>query len=500
MTPLPASFIKVDDANELSNWVNLAMSRHSSPISKSRFQIVLTCIKDRASSLEGGQMIAWDDLISDLQVFKPNIKPKSVATNALSTLTELADLGVITRGEYKELGRRNNNKYPLIYTINKYSIDATVFAAKNTGANENLDRTAPLQAGLDLTLSLKENLKKSSVTNYTTESDLSVPANMRLSTLLVAHGSRTTKTDTRLEVITSGTLMADDVSIRSYTSGRTDSQGKELGRMYSHDAIILYLMQSRDSQLVAKKLAAGETDIPNRFTVDAQDIARELQHDKKKPNLFGNTIVSVSNAIFRISQMNYEIEMDSGSELAKSLTSRSGAPSNTIHLKHFTLETSGEIDGNQGGHKIRRFFTYSYPEHVFNSMLSSNGMWVFHKNLINRRQSGYESTLYFWLRSVCSQGQTTSLTLSELYILINFDDWIGWNKFANYFLKQVLNEDVFPDGSIDVGQSGTFDFFGYDLTFERPDSGLRTIRITAKGARITEQVKLTKQIYGETTL
>jgi len=495
MTPLPASFIKVDDITELNNWVNLAMNRQNSLISKNRFQIILTCIKDRASKLEDGEMIIWDDLISDLQVFKPNSKPKSIATNALSTLTELAELGVLTKTEFTDLGRRTNNNYPLIYIINNFSVDSRMLVASED--NNALDRTAPLQAGLDLTIGLKEELRKSSLTNYTTESDLTVPANMRLSTLLVAHGSRTTKTDTRLEVITQGSIMEDQVSIRSYTSGRTDADGKELGRMYSHDAIILYLMQSRDSQLVARKLAAGERNIPNRFTVDAQDIARELQHDKEKPTVYGNTLVSVSNAILRISQMNYEINMDAKSALAKSLTSHTGAPSNTLHLRHFTLETSGEIDGNQAGSKIRRFFTYSYPDHVFQSMLNSSGMWIFHKDLINRRQSGYESTLYFWLRYVCSQGQTTSLTLSELYILINFDDWIGWNKFANYFLKQVLNEDAFPGKAIEVGQSGTFDFFGYDLTFERPTPSLRDIKITARGARISPQVKLTKKVYGE---
>ena len=422
MTPIQSSYIQIDKVDDLKKWTVLSLEGHRSALTKNRLKVIFLCLSERFSDLEDGSIVEWDSLIEALHAYNPAIKQKSVSTRALSALNELTKLGVLAKGEFTDLGKRNNNRYPTLFTFNKYFLDPTIFSSEE---NE-FDRMASLQRGLELTTSVKDHLLSTSSTNYTQKSDLSAPVNMKLSTLLVAHGSKTTNSDTRLEVKTEGDVLGTQVSIRSYTTGRTDHEGNTLGRMFSHDGIILYLMQSRDSQLIGKKLADGIKDIPNRFTLDAQDIARELQHDKESPSVAGNTLISVSKAILRLAQMNYEIAVDNNSDLAKTLSKQSGAPSNIVHLKHFTLETSGEVDGFKTGAKYQRFFTYSYPEHTFKSMCESNGMWVFHKDLINRRQSGYESTLYFWLRSVCSQGQTRKLTLSELYLLINFDDWISW--------------------------------------------------------------------------
>ena len=488
---MATGYFKIDTSEYLSGWFEEGTNNPSSPINKKAISLCLRCLSNLESRSEENDLLAWDLLVAEMSRFLPKVSEKSVQVRLHKNIKALIDLGVFTKTTIEDFGKLPNHRYPSLYVLNNPMYAEGKHLVPEVLGDNSTDRMLRSKQGV---LDLKAALSTNRRVNYNPEADLDYPASMLLTTMLIAHGSRTSKADTRLEVKTEGQLFNETANIRTYSTGRTDSEGKPLGRNFSYDAGTLYLMQTRDQQQINKRLAAGETDIPNLFTLDAQDIVRELQHEKEKPSLWGNSLVSVSHAILRLAGMHFEAEVNPDGDLAKMLTDGIGLPTSTLHLKHFYLKASGD-DNPAGDSKIQRFFTYSYPEHVFRSMLKNEGLLVFHKGLINRRTSGYEPTFYFWLRGVCGSDETGMFTLFDIYHFINFDKWTKWSAFQTAFLKQILPNDQFEGGVIQEGECGQFDFFGYDIYVERSTSSPKTILFKVTGSRIRKEVIMTKQKF-----
>lgn len=318
-----------------------------------------------------------------------------------------------------------------------------------------------------------------------------VPASFELTTLSLAAGARISNRDKRLETVSRAAFLGEEVKITSYTTGKTDHDGKPIGRSMTSDLIILSLLQARDMEYMQKELDNKNFDVPNLFRVDTKELAKELRSGESTERELNNAYRTVSQAIQRIAHMSHEIEFPHNSEFAKNLSEYSGNKADTLHIRHIILQTSGGDEFT----KIQRYFTYSYPEHIFEDMKRCRGLIAFPKKLLHRKSSSYDAILYYWLRSICSSGQSFEASLEEVYINITRNKDVTWKHFSEYILEEMSFHSGKNINDLDIGITLEFDFYGYDISVKRVKKNNKSLYFKFTGSRIAKEVNYTDENF-----
>jgi hypothetical protein len=257
------------------------------------------------------------------------------------------------------------------------------------------------------------------------------------------------------------------------------------------DLIILSLLQARDMEHIQKELDNQNFDIPNLFKVDCRDLAKELRTDGYTEIELNNAYRTVSLAIQRIAHMSHEIKFSYNSDIANSLSDYTGDNSDTLYIRHIILQASGSDELT----KLQRHFTYSYPEHVFKDMKRCIGLVAFPKKLLHRRTSSYDAILYYWLRSICSVGQSFEASLWDLYQNITRSNDVTWKHFSDYLLDEMEYHSGISLKKIEIEDSLSFDFYGYDINVKRLKKNNKSLLFTFTGSRIAQEVNYTEDNF-----
>jgi hypothetical protein len=457
-----SAFLDLGPSGRISSWISILEATRSHLASKPSAIHTLKCllfIYNHDVNTDGYHL--FDSLIDEIRS-KENFSWSSSQKRANRSIRYLIDGGAISRHSLNNYPSLKNGRQPFLYTLT----DPTTSELKmsNLGGND-----VPFYQQALLTKDYKNKLSSDPAYNYISSADISSPINTRLTTLLVGLGSRVSSSDEDLLVTNTRRIDGYDVKFRCYASGATAPTGELLGRMYGRDASILYLIQTRDSQAIAKRIKKGETHIENRFTLDVHDLLSEMREGKGENR--GGSTVGISNAINRIAEMSYTIEADQGSSIAKALTAANDVPANRLYIKLLYLLASGDDMTNT---KYQRFFTYRHSDHAFKSMIDSNGMWYFDKDLITKNLGSYEQLFYILCRNNVNRGSVFKINLEQIYAEMLVIDHVSWKAFSDNFLKTILS---FTDGvdRIHKGKSCEAKFIGYSIIITRPLGSLRSI-------------------------
>lgn len=432
-----------------------------------------------AAVLSGNKDNVSVETVIDLYREDRGLKPSTAKASFYRALDELVAANVFVKSVREDLPKLANFLHPSQYTLNSTTLFKRIPAAGRRSIAEVTIRD--------------DHSKEPNTYRRASATALVEPVSMRLTTLLVSLGSRISKSDDRLEIFAPINLDGQDLRMRCYSTGRTGPNGKTLGRMHARDATILYLIQARDSQIVSEQIQRG-IEVKNQFRLDAYDIARELYGCSTNAEVSGSRFISVSTAILRIAEMNFEAEVEPGSPLAMALSEKYGGPRNRVRLRHLEIKATGDSDSNSNV-KYQRFFTYEHPEHVFEAMRHSRGMYVFDPDLLPTNVTGYEGLLYFWLRHNVRANQERVVTLHELFTDPTCNPDGTWKTFSNGFLKSICSlagsEKVLRPSEVIEAE-----FLGYYVKIYRPSVSLESIQFLFRGRGVRRYEILTADKNG----
>jgi hypothetical protein len=480
-----SAYLDLGPSGRISPWLSILESTKSHRSSQPSTIHTLKCLLFMYSSnVNEDGLHEFDRLISEIKD-RTGMSWDSSQKRANRAMKSLIDGGVIIRKVLDDYPTLKNGKQPYLYTL----ADA---ASTDLGITAGKGATVSFQRQAILTKAYKSKLLSDPDINYISGADISVPVNTRLTTLLVGLGSRVSHTDTNLLVTHTKSIDGHSVNFRCYASGETTPEGDLLGRMYGRDARILYLIQTRDSQLIAQRIRNGDTDIKNRFTLDVHDLLSEIKDGAGENR--GGSKVGISNAIRRIAEMSYTVEADSDSSISKAFSDINEAPTNKLYTKLLYLLASGD---DVSSTKYERFFTYKHSDHVFNSMISSKGMWFFDRELITKNLGSYEQLFYILCRNNVTRGSAFVISLEQIYKDMLVEGHVSWKSFSDKFISAILifSKDV---DKITKGETCSLEFIGYSISITRPTGSLRSILFEIRQAGVENLENLTisdKSLY-----
>jgi hypothetical protein len=456
-----SAYLDLRSTNRITAWIYILENTRSHHSSQPSTIHTLKCLLlVYLSKVDEDGFYEFDQLITEIKN-RTGMSWDSSQKRANRAIRYLIDGGVVIKKPLDDYPTLKNGKPPHLYTL----VDpaSTYLGITNRGGTITSLQRQAMQTKTPQPTFLSEPF-----TNNISGSDISGPINTLFTTLLVGLGSRVSPTDNKLLVTHTKVIDGQNVNFRCYSSGESTPDGDPVGRMYGRDARILYLIQTRDSQLIAQRIRNGDTDIKNRFTLDVHDLLAEIKDDAGVNR--GGSKVGISNSIRRIAEMNYTIKSDYNSLIAKAFSDVNGSPTNNIYTKLLYLISSTNDDSNT---KYQRYYTYEHSDHVFNSMVRSKGTWLFDRDLITRNLGSYEQLFYALCRSSVTRESGVVISLEQIYKGMFAEGHVSWKSFSGQFLRAILmfSKDV---DKITKGETCLVEFIGYLVTITRPTGSLRS--------------------------
>lgn len=472
-----SSFIFVSSEAAIVDWLQEFSNEKSAIRSMSRAKRIMGVLQNAFDSnlftkvqdeADGGYQCGFNQLCS---VYPSSDTSKTKILEKLQVdISNLCKSGVIDKTPLTNLPVLRNGRPPSKFTvieINRYLSNKSPSVISD---HLSAGRSNSMQYRLALSVG------ELGTTRGLGAVDIQTPENLQLSTLLVSRSARMTQAPRPLQVISEIDIFNRPCKLIAYGTAKEDSKGKALGRITLDDAKILYYLQARDSQIISDSLKSGD-NIENRFSVDIADIARALAGNPRGYTPTGNTLVRYSNAMERIGGMGYECRISLKSEDEKEEFKKmfgSSFVSNEAVINLFHIRFIHGAMSSRGNYQ--RYFVYEYPEYEFKWMCNNIGKLVFPK-VFFEEANGLQMVVYFYLRQICGEYETITISLRNIYDSIKLDDSVSFRNFSERLICKLHPE----CRQIEPGEEFETVFFGYSLVISRFSSVLESIKLVISG-------------------